>query len=467
MKLLNKHAPLKKKIIRGNHAPYMNTALRKAIMRRTQLQNRFYKSRTLDDSKAFKKQRNYTSRLYKIQRKKFYNNIDLNKFTDNKTFWKNVNPLFSEKNKSQNKITLVENDKIITDDTELAQTFNDFFKNAVNNLNIPQNSEYEEPTEGIEDPVEAALHKFKKHPSILKIKEVVGEISGQEEFNFKHTNVEDLENELSKLDVKKSTTFKNIPVKILKSNSKICSPYINGILNTSVNSGIFPKKLKLADVLPVFKSNDSTIKNNFRPVSVLPAISKVFEIIIQDQIKSHIDRYLSMYMCGYRKGFSTQHALISLLEKWKSALDKKGFAGAVLMDLSKAFDCLNHDLLIAKLHAYGFSKSSLKLIMSYLRDRWQRTKINTSFSSWTELLEGVPQGSVLGPLLFNIYLNDLFWICNDVDICNFADDTTFNTSDQDLNIMIEKLESVSLKAIHWFRLNYMKLNEEKCHLLVA
>ena len=105
--------------------------------------------------------------------------------------------------------------------------------------------------------------------------------------------------------------------------------------------------------------------------------------------------------------------------------------------------------------------------MSYLRDRWQRTKINTYFSSWSELLEGVPQGSVLGPLLFNIYLNYLFWICNDVDICNFADDTTFNTSDQDLNIMIEKLESVSLKAIHWFRLTYMKLNEDKCHLLVA
>ena len=96
-----------------------------------------------------------------------------------------------------------------------------------------------------------------------------------------------------------------------------------------------------------------------------------------------------------------------LLEGWKNVLDKKGYGGAVLMDLSKAFDTLNHDLLIAKLHAYGFSEESLQLIKSYLTNRWQRTKVNASFSDWTELLLGVPQGSVLGLLLFNIYINDI------------------------------------------------------------
>ena len=134
----------------------------------------------------------------------------------------------------------------------------------------------------------------------------------------------------------------------------------------------------------------------------------MFERILQKQIAKYIETYLSPFLCGYRKGCCAQYAITSLLEKWRIALDNKGYGGAILMDLSKAFDSLNHQLLIVKLNAYGFTHSSLRLMYSHLSDRWQRTKINNTFSSWVAILFGVPQGSILVPLLFNIYLNYLF-----------------------------------------------------------
>ena len=137
------------------------------------------------------------------------------------------------------------------------------------------------------------------------------------------------------------------------------------------------------------------------------------------------------------------------------------------MDLSKAFDTINHDLLLAKLHAYGVSKQAFKLLMSYLRNRYQRTKVNGEYSSWEEILTGVPQGSVLGPLLFDIYLDDLLYIVENTEICNFADDTTPHSSGFDLKeVMIDFEHDCSL-LVEWFRDNYLTLNADKCHLLVS
>ena len=158
---------------------------------------------------------------------------------------------------------------------------------------------------------------------------------------------------------------------------------------------------------------------------------------------------------------------MTLLEKWRVAMDNKGYGGAILMDLSKAFDTLNHELLIAKLNAYGFSHSSLKLLFSYLTDRWQRTKINYTYSSWTEIIQGVPQGSILGPLLFNVYLNDLFYLDIDSNLCNYADDNTLYQCDASLIELISKLETSARSVVQWFGYNYMKLNESKCKLLVT
>ena len=154
-----------------------------------------------------------------------------------------------------------------------------------------------------------------------------------------------------------------------------------------------------------------------------------------------------------------------MLEKWKLSKDNKGFSGGILMDLSKAFDTINRPLLLAKLHTYRFRKQALAVICSYLSDRKWGIKINNVFSSWKDLILGVPEGSVLGPSLFNNYLNDLFFFLKDIDICNFADDTATYISDENLENVLESLDKNSMLDIPWFE--RMKLNTDICHLIVS
>ena len=463
--VLNAHAPMKKKIVRANHMPYMTKYHRKAIMKRSALEKKYYKSKSLVDKQAFKKQRNYCNRIYKREKRKYFKNLNLKKLTDNKTFWKTVKPFLSNKGDFHKKITLIEGENIILEDKEVAEKLSNYFENAVKSLEIIENNDILTPVNGIDDNVDIAIKKYENHPSILVIKEKVS--LNLPSFSFSLTDITDIENEINYLNPNKATTFNNIPAKNLKQTSDICSPTLNKIWCEAVSICSFPSKLKLADITATYKDGDATCVKNYRPISVLPVVSKLFERIMQNQIFLYIEEYLSPFLCGYRKGYSTQYALLGLIEKWKQMLDNHGYSGAVLMDLSKAFDTINHELLIAKLDAYGFNKQSLRLIRSYLTERWQRTKINKSFSSWIELQGGVPQGSVLGPLLFNIYINDLFFIIEQTDICNYADDNTLNACDISLNNLLRRLEHDSLLAIEWFQNNYMKLNEGKCHLLIS
>ena len=237
-------------------------------------------------------------------------------------------------------------------------------------------------------------------------------------------------------------------------------------MNKSIESCEFPNKLKKADVSPIFKNDDGTNKKNYRPISVLSALSKVFERQISRQITPFAKTKISRLLCGFREGHSAQHALFRLIEKYCKCLDDGSVAGMILMDLSKVFDCLPYDLLIAKLEAYGFGMKCLRFIHGYLSGRKQRVKIGSKFTDWLDIVSGVPQGSVLGPLLFNIYVNDLIYFIQNTEICNFADDNTIYSCGTNLDRIIIDLEEDLCQALEWFESSRLVANPSKFQMML-
>ena len=173
--------------------------------------------------------------------------------------------------------------------------------------------------------------------------------------------------------------------------------------------------------------------------------------------------FLSKFISAQRKSYSSDHVLIRLIENWKESLDEKKIVGAVLKDLSKAFDSILHDILIAKIYAYGFSINAVTFFYSYLNRRNQNVRINNMHSVFQVLLSGVPQGSIIGPLIFNIFINDLYLWITKTNLLNFADDNTISAAERTM----KNLETESQAAIEWFKLNEMIVNPDKFHAAVV
>ena len=446
LEVVNVHAPLKTKIVRGNDAPFVDKQLRKAIYTRTRLKNKIHRNPSKENKMAYKKQRNFCVSLRRKCMKNYLKKLTEKGLTTNKSFWKFMKPFLTNKGfTGNNDITLIHQNKIISNEKQLTKLFNSYY------INIVEKSSDTKPL-GINfkntsvQSVRDIVNSYKNHPSIIKIKQVVNgsNVSDSERFSFKTINESEIKDLLKNLDIKKASGIDTIPPKLVKLSADFLTPLLTKAINTSIAQNVFPENAKTASVIPLDKGKPN--KNemlNFRPVSVL-----------------------NISVSAYRKNYSSQSILISLTEEWRKKLDNNFVVGAVLTDLSKAFDCIPHDLIIAKLSAYNFSDEALSYIYSYLTNRRLCVRINNTHSQLETIISGVPQGSILGPILFNLSINDLFFFVVLASLYNFADDNTLSAFATTVSELIKILESESEVVIDWFKINKMVVNPDKFQAII-
>lgn len=462
--VLDEHAPLKSKKVRAREPPFLHKKLKKEIMNKARLRHRLGSKPSHKSWEAYRAQRNKTTGVRRWSVKQYFKER-CGGGAKNADFHKTINPFISTKTKTGSSLTIREENKLYTEPVEVAEIMNSHYISIANQIgtdkSIPQSCNYSSTDKF----VAASTNYHKDHPSIKAIK---SECNTVNDFQFKHVYTEQVKSVIDNLDVKKSTGADRIPAKALVLASEYLAPQFAQVFNKCVDAGKFPDGAKIAEVAPIYKKADPLEKKNHRPVSVLTSSSKIFEKIIEHQLSA--DFLHEIYhdsLSAFRSGYSCQHVLLHLCDQWRQALENKSMVAILLLDLSKAFDCLPHSLIIAKLEAYGVSSSALNLLADYLSNRKQRVKVGGAVSKFDDILKGVPQGSILGPVLFNVFMNDIFCAIKDGILFNYADDNTVLVKGKNKPELLSRIEKNSKALIEWVTINEMEANPSKFELMIS
>ena len=274
---------------------------------------------------------------------------------------------------------------------------------------------------------------------------------------------DELAREINRLAPNKSPGLDELPPKIIKHTSDLIIKPLTSIFNRSFSEGIFPQGLKQAKIIPIYKKNEHYKPGNYWPISLLNIFSKLLEKLMHKRVYDFLNKFemLYEYQFGFRKGFSTNYALTEILENLRLDLEAGNFVIGTYLDLSKAFDTVNHDILLYKLNYYGVRGHVQKWFASYLKNRTQITYCNKTYSHEENIKIGVPQGSVLGPLLFIIYMNDIHNCVKNARIRLFADDTNMFISHKNLKTAKNYTETALQNLKQWLVHNHLSLNIDK------
>ena len=379
-----------------------------------------------------------------VQAKKiYYSNVFHMYKSSMKKTWQIINETLSRK-KVDNMLpdTFIKNGNELSDPEEIANAFNEYFSkigsNLASNINCTEDGQ--------------SYKVYLQNPTLKK-------------FAFKKVNDNEVLSIINNLKNKKSRGADNISNQLLKTiKQELCKP-LTIIINQMIETGVYPEKFKISKITPIYKKNERTNIANYRPISLLPTLSKIFERVIHTQLYTYFDenKLLSEQQYGFREKHSTELAAVKLVDYINHEMDIGNTPEAIFIDLSKAFDTLNFDILIHKLQFYGLSGNSLALMKSYVTGRMQYVLFDKTKSDLAIITTGIPQGSILGPLPFSIYVNDIINSSDKLQYLLYADDATLYFNREHFtphNANLEINNELS-KVMNWLKLNKLSLNVQK------